>query len=387
MLDKSYIIRNYTADTAASIVDVFYNELVSEQDQKLLQIAFAKEVQQAQLDQFLQSWDIEKYGEGKSMLLSYLMKTNPQLQFRNYEKPRLEGLLKYHRFRNLKLISHYSKIVKALNAANIFPMILKGGAMKHIRPELPRPMGDIDILIIDENELLKAREICRSLGYVEEIPDDHSIDLHLPDSTEGTVDLHRYIDFEVKYDKSFLQDLFARATKENVFNTVAFVPCAEDLLFLAMINLARNLHNKTSLQGVLYSLFDFKYLSERGQFNWDQVLQNIVATKTYSQALLAMKFANKIIPDILPKSLIESKQINKKFKRYCDRIVFQHFFFNEFRSRYKSLNIKDALCSWSNFKNYVVNKPKYFFVKRIVRKSHFLLNIFLIINSNKVRNS
>ncbi|MBU6339206.1 MAG: nucleotidyltransferase family protein [Rickettsiales bacterium] len=387
MINTSDIIKNYTKDTASSIIEVFYNELVSKEDQKLLELAFAKKIEQENLDNFLKDWDIEKYGEGKSLMLSYVMKTNPQLKFSNYEKPRLEGLLKYHRFRNLKLISHYNKIVKVLNQENIFPMILKGGAMKHIRPEFSRAMGDIDILILEEAEITKAREICKNLGYVEEIPDDHSIDLHLPNSEEGTVDIHRYIDLETNYDKSFSKDLFLRAKKEDVFGCEAFVPCFEDLLFLGMINLARNLNNKTSLQGILYSLFDFKYLSESKDFNWDLVLQNIVKTNTYAQALLAMKFINKIIPKTLPEYLLNNKTINKKFNRHCDYIIFHHFYFNDFRKICKKLSIKKAVKSLENMKDYVSKKPKYFLLKRIIRKNHILIKIFLMLNSRKQRES
>lgn len=385
MISKADIIKNYTKDTASSIIEAFYNELVSKEDQRLLELAFAKKIEQSQLDQFLKDWDIEKFSGGKSLMLSYVMKTNPQLKFSTYEKPRLEGLLKYHRFHNLKLISHYNKITKALNSENIFPMILKGGAMKYIRPELSRAMGDIDILILQESELTKAREICKNLGYVEDIPDDHSIDLHLPNSEEGTVDIHRYIDLETDYDKSFLQDLFLRAKKEKVFGTEAFVPCFEDLLFLGMINLARNLNNKTSLGGILYSLFDFKYLIEsKPNFNWNLVLQNIVKTKTYTQALLAMKFINKIIPEMLPELLLKNDLINKKFSRYCERIMFHHSYFNNFQKIGKKLSVKNALKSWQNMKDYLVTKPKYFFVKRVVRKNHFLIKVFLILNGKNL---
>jgi len=384
MIDKANIIKNYTSDTAGSIIDIFYNELVSKEDQKLLELAFAKKITQTQLDDFLKNWDIEKFGERKSMLLSYVMKTNPQLQFSTYEKPRLEGLLKYHRFHNLKLISHYTKMVRALNAENIFPMILKGGAMKHIRPELSRAMGDIDILIPDENEFAKAREICKKLGYEEEIPNGNSIDFHLPNSKEGTVDLHYYIDFETDYDKSFLKDLFMRAKKEKVLAAQAFVPCFEDLLFLGMINLARNLNNKTSLQGILYSLFDFNFLTQsKPDFNWNLVLQNIIKTNTYAQALLAIKFINKIIPEMLPEALINNNLIKKKFNRYCQKIIFHHFYFNDFQKEGKKLSLKNALKGRRKFKNYLVKKPQYFFLKRIIRKSDFLIGIFLLFKSGK----
>lgn len=385
MISKTDIIKNYTLDTANSIIAAFYNEVVSIDDQKLLDLAFAENIEQSRLDLFLKDWDIEKFAGEKSLMLSYVMKTNSDLKFSMYEKPRLEGLLKYHRFHNLNLISHYSKIVKLLNQENIFPMILKGGAMKHIRPNLARAMGDIDILILDETELTRTREICRDLGYVE-TDYDHSIDLHLPDSTAGIVDIHRYIDFETDYDKDFLKDLFSRAKKEEVFRTQAFVPCHEDLLFLGMINLARNLNNKTSIGGILYSLFDFQYLiKNKTNFNWNLVVQNILTTKTYIQVLLAMKFVNKIIPGMLPEELLNNHKINKKFTKYCDRIVFYDSFFFDFRQRYKHLNIRDALKSFKKMKYYLTKKPQYFLVKRIVSRSHFMIRIFLILNSKKLR--
>lgn len=380
-------IQNYTPNAANVIIDAFYADLVSPEDQKLLDLAFAKTIKQSDLDAFLQEWDIEKFGGDKSLLLSYVMKTNPDLQFSNYEKPRLEGLLKYHRFNNVKLISHYAKIVRALNAQNIVPMILKGGAMKHIRPDLSRAMGDIDILIPDDVAFFKACDIAKSLGYVyEEFPGDHSVDLHLQGSTEGLVDLHHYIHLETNYDKTFLSDLFARGTQEQTFGVQAFVPCHEDMVFLGMVNLTRNLHRKTSIQGILYSLFDFKYLSEsKPNFNWNVVIDNIVKTKTYTQALLAMQFINRIVPDMLPESLLKHKVMHKKFSKYCNRVMFHRFYFHDLKLECKELRIKDALKSLKVMREYLAKKPKYFIFKRVIRKSSFLTKIFLIVSSKKQR--
>ncbi len=382
MIKITAIIKNYSSDAVSLIIEELYSSIVSKEDQKLFDLTFTQEIKQSQLDEFLKGWDIEKYSTEKSLMLSYVMKTNPSLKFSNYEKPRLEGLLKYHRFHNLKLISHYAKFVKALNRENIFPMILKGGAMKHIRPELSRAMGDIDILVLEESEFIRACEISKNLGYVfKEFPGDHSVDLHLPNSEEGIIDLHQYVNLEVDYDKSFVKDLFARAAKEEVFTTQAFVPCFEDLLFLGIINLTRNLHNRTSVGGVLYCLFDFKYLIEaKADFDWNLVLENIVKTKTYVQAFLAMKFINRIVPDLLPESLLQNKIINKKFTKYCDRVLFNRFYFLDLKSDCKRLKIIDALKSLSVMKEYLAKKPKYFLLKRVVRKSYFLTKIFLMLN-------
>lgn len=388
MISVTSFIKNYTSNASDLIIDALYLEIISEEDQKLLDITFSKNIQQSKLDEFLQSWDIEKFGGIKSLLLSYVMKENPNLKFSMYEKPRLEGLLKYHRFHNLKLISHYVKIVKELNKRNIFPMIMKGGAMKHIRPELSRPMGDIDILILEESKFLEASKICQNLGYVFDWSlEGHSIDLHLPESEEGIVDIHRYIYFEAEYDKEFLKELFSRSNKEKVFGTETFVPSFEDMVFLGMINLSRNLHSNTSVNGILYSLFDFKYLSkDKANFNWNIVLQNIIKTNTHTQALLAMKFINKIVPNTLPESLLDNNIINNNFSIYCNRVMFNHFYFDELKAKCKKLKIKSSLTSIKNIKNFLANKPKYFLLKRIVRKSNFLIKIFLIINNKKQKN-
>jgi hypothetical protein len=263
-------------------------------------------------------------------------------------------------------------------------MIFKGGAMKHIRPDLPRSMGDIDILIPNEIEFSKARTITRNLGYIEESVENHSIDFYTLNGKEGAVDIHLYIDLESDYDKKFLKDLFTRATKEKTFGVQAFVPCFEDMLFLGIINLARNLNNQTSLHGILYYLFDFKFLIEsKEDFNWNLVLQNIAKTKTHAQALLAMKFTNMIIPKMLPESLLENYSINKKFLSHCNRIIFYHFYFKDFRQQCKELSIKNALKNSQNMKNYMTKKPKYFLLKRVIRKSDFLIKYFLILSGKK----
>lgn len=387
MISHNHVIESYMLDSASSIVDLLYNEIVTEEDQRLLSLVFSNKIEQSDLDEFLKDWDIEKFGERKSLMLSYVMKTNPGLEFPSYEKPRLEGLLKFHRFSNVKLISHYVKVVKALNKADIVPMIFKGGAMKHIRPELSRAMSDIDILVSSEDEFSKACEISKILGYeYNNLPEDHSIDLHLPDSIEGTIDIHRYIYLETDYDRSFLKDLFDRSTKEEVFKTQSFVPCFEDMLFLGLINLARNLHRQTSIHGILFYLFDFKYLSEtKEDFNWDLVLNNIVKTQTYAQAILAIKFIHKIIPGLLPEFLLESEVIHKKFVRHCNQIVFNRFYFQDLRLYCKKLSIKKALVDSQEFKDYISHKPKYFIMKRLVRKNDFFIKIFLMFYSGEFK--
>ena len=367
----------------SKLIDRFYDTIVVPEDQRLLDLAFTVYPKQEDLDIFLKDWDIEAFGGGRALMLSYVMKMHPHLQFSSYEAPRLTGLLKFFRFHNLQVISHFSKVVKALNDANIVPMILKGGALKHIRPDLSRIMGDIDILV-RVDDFSKVCEISKDLGYVfGEDSTQHSVDLHVPGSEAGTLDIHQFLDFQSDYDKSFMAELFVRARPDRVFSTDALVPCHEDMLFISLVNLSKNLHNKTSMGGILYTLFDCKYLKEtKADFDWSIVISNAIKTNTIVQLLFAMKFANKIVPGLLPEDLLQGKSIDKEVITYCNKIKFYRFYVHDVKMRCKRLKLKNALCNWAVMRDYLDAKPKHFVLKRI-RKSVGLTALFLKI-ANKL---
>ena len=164
----------------------------------------------------LKIWDIEVKGGAKSLMLAYIMKMHPEMKFTSYEEPRLKGLLNFYKFSNMGIISHYKKICRALNAEGITPMILKGGAMKFLRPELPRIMGDIDILVPD-NVFMKSAKIACSLGYVFYDIYSHSIDIHKPDSDAGVLDIHRFIFMGTGHERKLLKNLFKLSLQCAIF--------------------------------------------------------------------------------------------------------------------------------------------------------------------------
>ena len=240
-------------------VEYFYDKLVKPSDQALITLAFTKNLTQEKLDEFLKDFDIECAGGNKALLLSYVMKAHPDLKFNEYSGPRLQGLLNFYRFANLSLIAHYTKIGKELNAHGIIPLIMKGGAMKYLRPELSRAMGDIDVLIQAQN-YRSAVKIAIGLGYDYE-DNGHSVDLHEKGNEAGILDIHQWVDMSSKYDKKFMKKIFGRAEKKKVFGVETYVPCVEDLVFLGLVNMVKNIREKTSLKGILYTLFDFEYLT------------------------------------------------------------------------------------------------------------------------------
>ena len=226
-----------------ALIENFYNEILKDNEKELLQFIFSTNPTQEKLDELMNDWDIEVKGSAKSLMLSYMLKIHPYLKFNQYNEPRLKGLLNYFRFHNLKVIAHFTKIGKVLNKNNITPMILKGIAMKYLRPDLPRVMGDSDILVHDR-DFLKSAKLAEPLGYWWEKVDIHSIDLHPIGSEAGAVDVHRFIYMETGSERKLLPGLFKRSKEINAFGVKCLIPSNEDMLFIALVNLARNLRNK-----------------------------------------------------------------------------------------------------------------------------------------------
>lgn len=344
------------------ILSNLLKDILTESDKKLLNLVFSENPKQEDLDNFLRSWDIEVAGGNKALMLAYFMKMHPNLKYCDYVAPRLKGLLQYYRFQNMKLISHYTKICRKLGKEKIEFLIFKGGCMKHLRPEYPRVMGDIDILV-DENNFEKCADITREMGY-DACMFPHSFDLHPKGSMEGIMDIHKYIAMDTKNEKNIINDLFKRATKQKVFGIETLVPCNEDSFFILLINLVRNLRNKTSYGGILYNLFDCKFLIEaKPDFDWDIIIQNAKKTNTESSIYLAIKFLNSIVPNILPQKLKVDKYFEKQFENYCILLIYERFFIWDMRQICRPMKIKDLFSSKEFFKKYLKLKPKYFILK------------------------
>ena len=309
-------------------------------------------------------------------MLSYFMKRHPELNFTAYEGPRLKGLLKFFRFKNLSTISHFTKIGRELNKAGITPMLLKGGAMKFLRQDLPRVMSDIDILV-PEKDLMKCAKLAEPLGYWWEKVDIHAIDLHPAGSEEGALDVHKFIYMETGHEKTLLKGLYKRAGKIVAFGVNALIPSNEDLLFISLVNLARNLRNKTSQAGLLYTLFDCKYLMEsKPDFDWDIVRENARKTHTEIQMNFAMKFIEKISPDVLPEEIKHDKLFEKETNEYSNMVMYNRFYLEDLRTKCRAMKVGNLLKNPEQIPEYLALKPKYFLLKRI-RKHPKLIELFI----------
>lgn len=348
-----------------ALIENFYREIMKPEERELLKLAFEKSPSQEELDELLKIWDIEVKGSHKSLLLSYIMKRHPGLKFTNYERPRLVGLLKYFRFQNLKIISKFSNLGKELNKNSIIPIIFKGGLMKYLRPELPRVMGDIDI-IVPNKDFIKSAKIGVQLGYEYTKIYTHSIDLHEKNSEEGVVDIHRLIYMDTGKEHNIMKSLFDRSKKATVFGVECLIPAYEDLMFITLVNLARNLRDKTSQAGLLFSLFDCKFfLENKPDFDWEIVKQNAEKTGTQIQVNFAIKFIDKISENILPDLIKNNMLFEKETNKYSNVVMYNRFYLENIRTRCRKLKLKETLKNPKKWGEYLSLKPKYMLLKTL----------------------
>jgi len=372
--DTGYLNSNISITDA--LIKNFYEEIMSNEEKKLMELVFSSHPSQEDLNNLLKIWDIEAKTGSKNLLLSYFQKRHPELKFTSYEDARLKGLLQNIRFKNMRVVSPFTKITKILNDNNIIPMILKGGAMRHLIPDLPRIMGDIDILV-PEKDFKKSIELALPLGYYYEKIDIHSVDLHDNKTGKNVLDIHRFIYMGTKNDKKFIPGLFKRAKQQNAFGVQVLVPSNEDMMFISLVNLARNLRNGTSKAGLLYTLFDCKFfLESKADFDWNIVKNNAKKTGTQVQMNFAIKFINSISKDVFPKEIQENMPFEKLTNDYSNMVMFKRFYLEEIRTKCRAMKFADLFKKPQMIKDYITLKPKYQLLKMLTKHPR-LIEIFI----------
>jgi hypothetical protein len=264
-------------------------------------------------------------GAHKSLLLSYLMRDHPELKFSDYAGPRLKGLISFHRFANMKILAHFSKIGKALNGAGIPMLLFKGGAMKVLRPELSRPMGDVDVLIPEER-LEEAVRVCEGLGYLHHREESrHAVDFHT--ENENAVDVHHSV-FDPGRDYArFHRDLFARARERAAFGVDFLLPCHEDLFFLVLANFTKNLREHTTLHGLFYALADCRFLlADKPGFAWNTVREDARNSGRELEVKFAAEFLNAVAAGTVPDAE-ERFPLTPGMEDFCNQVIFDEDFY------------------------------------------------------------
>lgn len=306
------------------LVAKLYGTHLDARDQCLLDFRFAKAPTQAMLDACLEQCDIEAMGAKKSILLAYARREHPELVFSNYAGPRIDGLIRYFHFANTKTLAHFSRIGKALNKAGIPILLFKGAAMRALRSELPRPMGDADILIPAER-IDEATRIGEGLGYLHTREESkHAVDFHT--EAESAVDVHHSI-FDPDRDyTAFHRGLFERAKPATVFGVDVLLPSREDLCFLVMANLTKNLREHTTLHSIYFSIEDCAWLQRDRPLDWDIVREDAVLSGHEVETSLAAAFMNAAVPRLFPQPEELFPEL-RGIEDFCNLVIFDEDYF------------------------------------------------------------
>ncbi len=347
-----------------NVLQYLGRQILSESDRTLLSMAMAPSVSEETLTEFLQDWDIETAPIQSVILLSYLMKTHPELPFPERIQPRLKGVLSFCRFQSLKLTSHFAKIARGLNTEEIPFVILKGGAMKVCRPDVPRWMGDIDILV-EEKDFTRAEALAEKMGYTP-FRCSHSTDLRIGGTEESAVDLHRFIQMRTGKEKALNPGLFRRARKEKMFSTEGYLPCREDMVFISLVNLYKNLSDKTSTDSVLNTFFDLDYLLHLpGEFDWEILHENAKKTGSEIQLWLAASLVSTLVPGLFPESFQTGRMDGGEAQAHCIRLLYRREILSPLRAKIGEFNLVKAFRNVRPLAPYIGHRAEFFFLKRV----------------------
>ena len=250
-------------------------------DRRLLDLTLDETCSQAELDIIIRDWDIDNTPIRTNLLIALLMKNRQDLVFPAAVTPRLNGVLSYCRFKEIQTRASISTVSNSLEGKNI-PFVLAGDmAMRGYFPDFQRWIGGLDILVPD-SEYNLAQETLSSLVK------DKQVTIH----------------------KAWDNNVFLRANGQ--------LPCPEDLVFMALVDVYETILRKGSLKNNLNLILDINKLSEKsGGLDHGIIWENACSAGVEFQVLFAEAVVGSVLhgvlPDNLPESSLSEKQLEKKY--------------------------------------------------------------------------
>ncbi len=363
-----------------ALIENFFDQILGLEEKLLLKLVLSKNPQQNDLDNLLNLWNIEKKHGAKSLILSYLLKSNPNLKATEYEEPRLKGLLLNQRFKNLNTLSHFKKIGTHLNNNNIIPLVFNDGLMKSINPNYPRYINDIN-LIVSNKHWVKSAKIAKSLGYhFRRINHDTFAILETKNSKEGIMDFCKNILPQAKNQKKLIKNITQRAKTDILFGIEAYIPSFEDILFVLLIGISDNLRCDKTYADLLNKILDCNFiLKNYPELNWNIIVENTKLAGLEVKLNFAVKFIKKISKNIIPDN---STFFEKETNDYSNMVLFENLYYSDLQKECRALKFKEIFKNPALIKKYITLKTKYKFLKSL--NNHPKLIQILIKDLNKI---
>lgn len=251
-------------------------------DQGLLRLVLEDNGTQEDLDAFLNGWDIEKAPIRCIILLANVMKTRPDLKFPGNIIPRLNGVLSYSRFKNLRSEVILDRLVKSFKDKGIHFKVAGDMAMRSLFPEKPWWVDNLEILV-SESDLSSAIETAN------------------------------------KIDNEEIIRISLIPVSESIINR--FAP--EDLTYYALVNIHDNLMEGQPLQGCLTTILAVKYLySSKDNFDRSIVSEDAVLSENGFQIFLASKAIESVVPGLFTEDMthhLSDRNLRKRLINFLFR--------------------------------------------------------------------
>lgn len=274
-------------------MNALVGDSIEDGDRMLLGFVLDGNVSQAALDSFIKGWDIETAPMRSILLVADLMRKNPELVFPDSVAPRLNGVLSYCRFKNLKGEAVFSKVANALAECGVPFVPIGDVAMKAFRPDFMRRIDTIDLLVPDAGCELAGKVVSQYDG-------DTSIIIH----------------------KSLNDNIFSRAAASGSHSPDSSLPCPEDMVSFLLLNLYYNLLSGKGAKNCLTVFPDIKYLAGlKESFDTGIVWEDAVAGRFAFQVMLASRVAGEVLPGIFPERWPETTALSGN-KLKCREVDF-----------------------------------------------------------------
>ena len=194
----------------------------------------------------------------------------------------------------------------------------------------------------------------------------HSKDFCEPVNNTGVLDVHRYLDFGKPCGAAFTEHLFARATKVRAFGIETYLPPHEDLAFIVIANLSKNLRNSTSVPSIVNAAFDVDWLmKDKADFLWEKVYADVRLTGMEYEFAAGTAFIEANTHGILSPEALNYSQFGHELAEYSNELWFKLYHRDPVRNRCKELRITRAFGSWQAFKTYVSDELYHQVLKHI----------------------
>ncbi len=316
-------------------------------------------------------YNIEKETLSFNFLLANLFQNNPHIEIPKDIEPRLKGVLKWFRYRNILLMSGLKQLTVALNNNDIPVLFIKGAAMRILEPNRLRIMADVDCTV-DADNFNKTIKVSESLGFNVNAVCDYATEIKR-DSIQK-IDIHKNFIKNYKNTGKTGKKIFERAKQLDFYNSKIFIPNNEDMIFLLLINGYENIICSQDFYRTVSWLLDIIYIVKNNrEINWQLVVFNAEETETLAQIKIMFEMVNYFLPDTIPGNIISSinvsKQDNKNFLAYTKKLLFCC------KTQHLKEQVRDYIKGNKNFDFFRVTKLtiKFFYLK-IIQKTPIIFD-------------